>query len=490
MRDAASAIVIVLALGLALRLIIAQQLPGSGFGVDRSAFRYWAQDLAREGPFGFYSRPFFHDYTPGYLYVLWLVGLAGQWLSPLGHSVALPAILGDDLIKVPAIVADLALGWLVWSMTQELGGSRRAAVIGGALVVFNPLTWFDSVVWGQVDSVGVVFLLLGVRELWRDRPERSAIFTVIAAVIKPQLGILIPIVAVVVIRRALLPAGGYGTDDGPSRTAGAAAGPGFAPRPAYGPVRIVTTLVAAVVTAVALAAPFGLSIVGLVQQVASAAGGYPYLTVNAYNPWALLQLDGSGIAASGTWICDSVTKSTAAGAVACAPAYMFGPVPAVLVGTALILLAVAAVCVVVARRPDRRTILVGVAVLAIAFFVVPTRVHERYLFPFYALAAIAAAVSVRWRIGYAVLSAATFANLYVVLTTLYPDNPQIRDWLGIGGAIRSPMGVTIVATVHLAGFLWAAAQLRDRALARLADEADGDPRPVRAGFPGPVRAGL
>ena len=63
-------------------------------------------------------------------------------------------------------------------------------------------------VWGQVDSVGVVFLLLGLRELWRDRPERAAIFTVIAAIIKPQLGILIPLVAVVTIRRALWPAGG------------------------------------------------------------------------------------------------------------------------------------------------------------------------------------------------------------------------------------------------------------------------------------------
>ena len=31
--------------------------------------------------------------------------------------------------------------------------------------------------------------------------------------------------------------------------------------------------------------------------------------------------------------------------------------------------------------------------LALVFFVVPTRVHERYLFPFYALAAILAAVS-------------------------------------------------------------------------------------------------
>ena len=71
--------------------------------------------------------------------------------------------------------------------------------------MLNPISWFDSVVWGQVDSFGVVFLLLGLRELWRDRPERAAIFTVIAAMIKPQLGILVPLVAVVTIRRALWP---------------------------------------------------------------------------------------------------------------------------------------------------------------------------------------------------------------------------------------------------------------------------------------------
>ena len=74
-------------------------------------------------------------------------------------------------------------------------------------MVVNPIFWFDSVVWGQVDSFGVVFLLLGLRALWRDQPERAAIFTVIAAIIKPQLGILIPLVAVVTIRRALLAAG-------------------------------------------------------------------------------------------------------------------------------------------------------------------------------------------------------------------------------------------------------------------------------------------
>ena len=40
---------------------------------------------------------------------------------------------------------------------------------------------------------------------------------------------------------------------------------------------------------------------------------------------------------------------------------------------------------------------------------------------------------------------ATFANMYVVLTTLYPDNPQISDWLGIGDAPASEPGVAIVA---------------------------------------------
>ena len=123
--------------------------------------------------------------------------------------------LTDLDLKALPILADLAIGWLVHSMVLELGGRRRLALAAAAIAVLNPISWFDSVVWGQVDSVGVVFLLLALREMWRDRPERAAIFAVIAAIIKPQLGILLPIVAIVTIRRALWPAegtGGRGTD--------------------------------------------------------------------------------------------------------------------------------------------------------------------------------------------------------------------------------------------------------------------------------------
>ena len=63
--DAVTGITGLLVLGLALRLIIAYLIPGSGFGVDLSSFQFWASNLADEGLRGFYERDFFHDYTPG-----------------------------------------------------------------------------------------------------------------------------------------------------------------------------------------------------------------------------------------------------------------------------------------------------------------------------------------------------------------------------------------------------------------------------------------
>ena len=237
-------ILIVMAVGLIVRLIMAyafEPLRGSGFKTDLDLFRYWADNLGQNGPFGFYTRGFFADYTPGYLYVLWLVGAVGRLFGGIG-----------DLIKLPAILTDVALGLVVYLLARDLGVTERRATLAGALAIANPITWFDSVVWGQVDSFGTVFLLLAVRELWRGRSERSAILAVIAALIKPQLAILVPIVALVVIRRSLRPADAWGDDDPVPPT-----GTRWE-RVTTGRVRILTTAAAGFLTAVALSAPFGL----------------------------------------------------------------------------------------------------------------------------------------------------------------------------------------------------------------------------------------
>ena len=482
------AILMVLALGLALRLILAYLLPGSGFETDLSSFRFWASDLAANGLAGFYDRDFFLDYTPGYMYVLWLVGTIGNAVGGIG-----------DLIKVPAILADVALGYLTWSMVRELGGRERLALLAAAIVVVNPVLWFDSVVWGQVDSFGVVFLLLGLRAMWRDQPERAAIYTVIAAVIKPQLGILAFLLAVVTVRRAVWPERGGSVGGG--SVGGGSLGGNTGSVPAWpdrlrtwttaNPLRILTTGLAGYVTAVVLSLPFGLSVPGgLIEQVLRAAGGYEYVSVNAYNLWAIVPGDlGHSLANAGLWVCDAPWVP----AEKCAAGYaLFGVVPAAAVGTALFAVTAMAALWIAARHPDRMTLLVALAVLALAFYAAPTRVHERYGFPFFALGAILLAVSPRWRVAYVGLSIATFANLYVVLTTLYPPKDQalnpVRDWLGIGEFIRSEAGVTAIAVMHTAGFVWAVFQLRAGARERLAEElSEARLLPSPAPLPAPAR---
>ncbi|HSW41957.1 MAG TPA: hypothetical protein VLM76_05575, partial [Patescibacteria group bacterium] len=432
-RDALVPLGALLALGLALRLIIAYVfLPGSGFGVDLASFSGWAIELARNGPWSIYERPIFIDYSPGYLYVLWALGLVSQALAiPVG-----------ELLKLPAIFADLALAVTIFVLAADLGASRRGAVVAAGTFLLVPVTWFNSAVWGQVDSVGTLVLLLALRDLWRGRSERAAILTTIAAIIKPQFGILIPLAAAVIIRRHWMER----PDDG-SRLGG-------------GPVRILTTTVAGLVTATLVCLPFGITIVGLAEQLVETAAGYPFLTVNGYNLWALVSLDGAGLASVGTWIRDAANPLNPAD-----PYFAPLGIPAVLLGSGLLVAAIMALMALLWRRhDDRRVLLAALAVMAIAFFVLPTRVHERYLYPFFALGAILLALRPRWAVVYGVLAVANMANVYGILTLPFYDNPGLEPMLeafgGLGAAageaIRSPAGVTLAAIAHTGGFVAAA----------------------------------
>ena len=79
-------ILAIVAIGLVFRLIMAygfSGLRGSGFDSDLGLFRFWASNLADHGPFGFYDRGFFADYTPGLP-----VSRCGWWASSASSSAA------------------------------------------------------------------------------------------------------------------------------------------------------------------------------------------------------------------------------------------------------------------------------------------------------------------------------------------------------------------------------------------------------------------
>jgi 4-amino-4-deoxy-L-arabinose transferase-like glycosyltransferase len=432
--DAGTLLTTILVLGLVLRVFIAGvYLPMSGFAIDIGDFSAWGQRMASVGPGDFYEEGYFSDYPPGYLYVLWLLGGLGGLLAP---------IVGQDatagLVKIPGILADIGVAWLLFATCRRWGhqliASTRIAgrpetlgLIAAAVYLFNPGTIFNSAVWGQVDSVGTLVLLATIYALARGWTEVAAVGAVVALLVKFQFAFLVPVVAIVGIRRHLL-----GRSSDPAHDA------------RRDPVRVITSLAAGFASLTLLMLPFGMllyaprqggepgALLGilpeadptssLIGKFIEAAGTYTGLTVNAFNLW---RNPWSGLGDTLHWGDDTVT-ALAVGGLA---------VTWQQVGTLLFAAAALLALVQVARRDDLRGVLIASLVLAVAFFVLPTRVHERYLFPALALAAPLLLSSRVWPWVYAGLSVNFFFNVYWVYT---------EDWSFTGriitpGAHGEPM---------------------------------------------------
>ena len=199
------ALLLLLLLGFALRITIAYVLlPGSGFSSDVGTFAAWANRLADLGLSGFYAPGYFVDYPPGYMYVLWLVGGASKALSLAGGT--------TSLVKLPPMLADIGVAFITFHIVRGwLGKTHRAdrlALIAAAIYLFNPVTWYDSAIWGQTDAIGAFVIVLGLAALIRGNSEGAAGLAVLAALVKPQFGVvMLPLVAMVLLKRHLLDPG-------------------------------------------------------------------------------------------------------------------------------------------------------------------------------------------------------------------------------------------------------------------------------------------
>jgi len=396
------ALLLLLGAGLALRLVLAFVLfPGQGYAGDLGLFWQWATALAANGPGGFYASVSSANYPPGYLFVLWPIGLLGQ-----------PALL-----KLPAILADVAIAALLYA-----GGTRwhgpRVGLVAAGLFLFLPVSWYDSALWGQVDAVGTMVVLAALLLLVEGWSEAALATAVLAILVKPQYAIALGVVVPVLVRRHLLrPGSGPMPVIGPRLSRLDAALGGLLRD--QGPRRLASSAVLAGLVAILVLIPFDIAtyapasladvpvignVAGLLGLFGRLGSEFSVLTANAYNPWALVgspslaAVVGGG---SGSWLADSLP--------------VLGSIPAVTVGAVLLVLVGAVVAGGLLVRDGTAPILLGFTVLALAFFVLPTRVHERYLFPFFATGALLAAPGIGRAAALAVVALMGTINLHAVL---------------------------------------------------------------------------
>ena len=95
----------------------------------------------------FYASRVAESFSPGITYLFWILGC-------IYTVTGIPYLSGGFLLllKLPAILCDMAAGYLIYKACRKVTEENRALLFS-ALYLFNPVILVNSSVWGQIDSI-------------------------------------------------------------------------------------------------------------------------------------------------------------------------------------------------------------------------------------------------------------------------------------------------------------------------------------------------
>jgi Gpi18-like mannosyltransferase len=332
-----------------------------GYKVDLSTFAAWFNAAAEHGIRVFYN-VVWSDYPPFNVYLFWMFGSLAKQLSLSGTNLVY-------LIKLLPNLFDTATAFLIFAFVRKRL-DFKTSLLATALYAFNPAVIFNAAVWGQYDAIYTFFLVLSLMLVFASKPKLSAVAFTVGLLTKPQSIALAPLIVFLIFRK-------------------------------HGWRSLLTSLLASAATIFVVIIPFEWSnpITFLTNIYFGAYGGYAVTTANAFNLWAL----------GGLWRPD--TQGFLFLNLYTTGWIMFG---------ALVVFAL----YVLHKRLDASgelLILFSAFILFFGFFMLPTRIHERYLFPALSVLALMFPFLKKTRLTYGLLSFTCLANTAYVLYFLNND---------------------------------------------------------------------
>jgi Gpi18-like mannosyltransferase len=285
------------------------------------------------------------------------------------------------MVKVVPNLFDLATSLLIFVFVRKQV-SFKVALTSTALYAFNPALIYNAAVWGQFDAVYTFFLVLSVMLALKSKPIPSAAVFALGLLTKPQGIALLPLIVLLIYKK-------------------------------NGIKNLLFSVLAFAATVFVVVLPFeGVSISFLTNIYSSGYTYYNYGSVNAFNLWGLL---------GQTWVHDGAL-------------YIVGWV---LFGT------FTAFTLYVLHKRFRVSgdvlAIFSAFMLLFCFFMLPTRIHERYMFPAISMLALMFPLLKKTRLLYVTLTATLFINEFVVLrwlTTSYPSDFPFNPIILVVSAIN------------------------------------------------------
>lgn len=330
---------VMLVFGLLGRLLV---VPYGVYVNDMKFWADWGQTLVNER-FNEYFTVGWSDRLPGgILYILWLMALLQRvW----------PTLSNELVYKLPATIADVALAYLIFRLVGKRWGEEKGKWTA-LLYFYNPFIWHITALWGQMDSVQALLLLLILLALFRNWYGVAVMLLVYAVQFKPHSIIISPLIFLYWWKM------GRGWNDFGKRLGVACL--------VFLSVWWVLSIPFLPHTAEhgsdtdKLFGPYKLSW----HQWLVAKEAYPYSSVNAFNFWGGMRL--SWIVDQGRWL--GITYSSWG--------YLMFAVTGLLILWKL---------AQKSGKPRLDDYIYSLALLFLAAFVFLTRVHERHILPFFLL---------------------------------------------------------------------------------------------------------
>jgi len=391
------ALVVVLVAGIVIRVAL---LPAEGLKGDLDQFVLWVHGIAVNGLGNAYEQ---NLSFPAVMAYVWGV-LA--FLEPAFRTVtdsADPWI--RTLMKIPASLADIGLALL---MVYAFRARPFWAVVAASIVMLHPAIIDVSAWWGQYESIYLLFAMAALVFALDGRNAVAAVFLAICVMTKPQ---ALPFI---------LPFAAWFWTHGGWR-------------------EILRTGAIGLVVIIVLWLPF-IPAGGPLDYIHNLAVYqseiFPFLSLNAWNPWWLIQ-----IAAVGGFASDQVA--------------VIGPITLRYVGFALTALLALVVAILIVRDPRPRTLILGLAASTLIWFGFLTQMHERYAYG--ALVFLLLLIPER-RIQWLYLAFGVVFTLN--LWSAAPPAPIFRTWLPYPG-VHSLIGAVAMIAITGVAFLWLSAGAED-----------------------------
>ncbi|MBI2600725.1 glycosyltransferase family 39 protein [Candidatus Daviesbacteria bacterium] len=357
MNKISSKIILIIIISFIFRILLSF-LPS--FEGDESAFRFWSAKLVEFGPQNFYYRDFFTNNPIGFFYVLWFIGLVKTILFP---SLSFFSKDYDLLLKFPSNLADILTGIFIYLIVKKRLGNGWG-ILGFIFYVFNPAVFFNTSIWGQYDGLATLFLVLSSYILlFRNNPELSIVPFAVALTLKPQAIAFGPALLIIIVTHHKF-------------------------------LRWIKTILYFIITVTIIYFPFFPTnpFYGLIHTNTRSLELFNCTTCFAFNFWGVF----------GNWKNDLV---------------IFLNIPLLFWGIILLIVSYVVIFFIKLNNAIFKIpyIYLTVALSLYAFFIFLTRIHERYLFPFFAFFLLGASIlkSKFLLLIYCIVSLLFLLNMYL-----------------------------------------------------------------------------